>query len=86
MNILNSGAHVSILITSNQTMFHSYYYYNTLHMCGSIGNNYPKLANKVIARGLDATKLMKKEIIAVLAVYYGKQETHTKNTPILSEF
>jgi hypothetical protein len=43
------------------------------------------LDNKLIARGMDAKKLMKKEIIAVLAVYYGKQETDKKNTPILAE-
>jgi hypothetical protein len=31
------------------------------------------------------TKLTMKEIIAVLAVYYGKQETDKKNKPILAE-
>jgi two-component sensor histidine kinase len=41
--------------------------------------------NKLIARGVDATKLAKKEINAVLAVYYGKQETVKKNKPILAE-
>jgi hypothetical protein len=30
------------------------------------------LANKLITRGMDATKLTKKEIIAVLAAYYEK--------------
>jgi hypothetical protein len=29
-NILNSGAQVSMLLTGNQTMFHSYYYDNQL--------------------------------------------------------
>jgi hypothetical protein len=35
--------------------------------------------------GVDVTKLTKKEIIAVLSVYYGKQETYKKNKPILLE-
>jgi hypothetical protein len=43
------------------------------------------LANKLIARGMDVTQLMEKEIIAVLAVYYGKQETDKNNKPILAE-
>jgi hypothetical protein len=34
------------------------------------------LENKLVARGMDATKLTKKEIIAVLPFYYGKQETY----------
>jgi hypothetical protein len=42
------------------------------------------LDNKLIARGTDVTKLMKKEIIAVLTVYYGKQEIDKKNKPILA--
>jgi hypothetical protein len=35
--------------------------------------------------GGGATKLRKKEIIAVLAVHYGKQETDNKNNKILAE-
>jgi hypothetical protein len=54
-------------------------------VCESISRQYSKLPNKLIARGLDATKLTKKEIIAVLTVYYGKQETYKKNKPILAE-
>jgi hypothetical protein len=73
-NILNRGAQVSILLTGNQTMFYSYYYDNPLYMCESTSRQYSKLANKLIARGTDATKLTKKEIIAVLAAYYGKAE------------
>jgi hypothetical protein len=34
---------------------------------------------------MDATKITKKEISAVLAVCYGKQETDQKNKPILVE-
>jgi hypothetical protein len=34
---------------------------------------------------MDATKLTKKEIIAVLAVYYGKQETDRNNKPVFAE-
>jgi hypothetical protein len=33
---------------------------------------------------MDATKLTKKKIIGVLAVYYGKQETDKKNKPVLA--
>jgi hypothetical protein len=84
-NILNSGTQVSILITGNQTMFNSYHYENALYVCEYVSRQYSKLANKLIARGMDATKLTKKEIIAVLAVYYGKQETYKKNKPILVE-
>jgi hypothetical protein len=84
-HIINSGAQVSILIPGNQTMFHSYYYDNPLCVCESISRQYSKLASKLIARGMDVTKLTKKEMIAVLAVYYGKQETDKKNKPILSE-
>jgi hypothetical protein len=43
------------------------------------------LDNNLIARGLNARKLMKKQISAVLVVYYGKQETDKKNKPILVE-
>jgi hypothetical protein len=45
----------------------------------------PAAKHKIITRGLDAKKLTKKEIIAVLAVYYGKQETYNNNKPILAE-
>jgi hypothetical protein len=45
----------------------------------------PTSKNKLIVRGMDATKLTKKEIIPILSVYYGKQETHKKNKPILAE-
>jgi hypothetical protein len=83
-NTLNSGAQVSILITG-QTMFHSYYYDNPLYVCESIVRQYSKIANKLITRRMDATKLTKKEIIAVIAVYYGKQETDKNNKPILAE-
>jgi hypothetical protein len=83
-NIINSGAQVSILLTGNQTMFYSYYYDNPLYVCKSISRQYFKLANMLIAKGADVTKLTKKEIIAVLAVYYGKQETYKKNKTILA--
>jgi hypothetical protein len=43
----------------------------------------PAATNKSIARGVDATKLTKKEMIALLAVCYGKQETYKNNKPIL---
>jgi hypothetical protein len=46
---------------------------------------YSGVIDKLIARGMDETKLTKKDIIAVLAVYYGKQETDKKNNPILTE-
>jgi hypothetical protein len=84
-NILNNGAQVSILLTGNQTMFHSYYYDNPVYVCESISRQYSKLDNKIITRGVDAAKLTRKDIIAALAVYYGKQETDKKNTPILTE-
>jgi hypothetical protein len=45
----------------------------------------PAAKNKLIARGMDATKLTKKDSIAVLEVYYGKQEIYKKNKPILVE-
>jgi hypothetical protein len=62
-NILSSGAQVSILLSGNQTMFHSYYYDNPLYLCEYISRNYYKLASNRIARGLDMTKLTKKEMI-----------------------
>ena len=34
---------------------------------------------------MNATKITKKEIISVLAVYYEKKETNNKNKPILAE-
>ena len=40
---------------------------------------------KLIKRGVYAKKLTKKEIIAVLEVYYGKKETGKNNKPILAE-
>jgi hypothetical protein len=82
--IINSGARVSILLTGNQLMFHSYYYDNTLYACKYISRKFSKLAHNLIARGTDVTKLTKKEIIAVLAVNYGNQETDKKNKPILT--
>jgi hypothetical protein len=85
MDIINSGAQVSILLTSNQTMFHSYYYDNPLYVCKYISRQYSNLANKLIAREMDVTKLTKKDIIVVLAVYYGKQETDKESKPILAE-
>jgi hypothetical protein len=68
-NIFNSGAQASVLITGNQTMFHSYYYDNPLYMCEYIIIHYSKLANKRIARGMDTSKLTKKKSIAVLAQF-----------------
>jgi hypothetical protein len=84
-NIINIGAQLSLLITGNQTMFHSYYYDNPLYVFKSIIRRYSKLATKLITRGVGVTKLTKKETIAVLAVYYGKQETDKKNKLILAE-
>jgi hypothetical protein len=56
------------------------------YVCESIIRQYSKLANKLIARGLDVTTLTKKGIISVLmTVHYGKQETYKKNKPILAE-
>jgi hypothetical protein len=47
----------------------------------------PSAKNELIASGMDATKLTTKDIIAVLAVYYGKQETYKKNiSPSLWSF
>jgi hypothetical protein len=65
-NILSRGAQVSILVTGNQTMFHSYYHDNPLCVCEYLSRQYSKLANKRMARGVDATKLTKKDIISVL--------------------
>jgi hypothetical protein len=79
-NVLNSGAQVSILLTGNQTMFHSYYYDNPLYVC-----EYKSIYYSKLAWGMETTKLTKKEMFAVLAVYYGKQETYKKNKPILAE-
>ena len=45
----------------------------------------PAAKNKLIARRADATKLTKKDIVVVLAVYYGKKETDDKNNPILAD-
>jgi hypothetical protein len=45
----------------------------------------PAAKNKLTTRGMDMTKLTKKEIIDVLEVYYGTQETAKKNKPILAE-
>jgi hypothetical protein len=67
-------------------MYHSHYYDNQLYVCEFIGRQYSKLANKLVARGMDATKLTKKEIIAVLSFYYGKQETYKKNSPSWRSF
>jgi hypothetical protein len=39
MNILNNGAQVSILLTGNHTMFHSYYHDNPLYMCEYISRH-----------------------------------------------
>jgi hypothetical protein len=39
----------------------------------------------IIARGVKVARLTKKESFAVLAVYYGKQESDKKNKPILVE-
>jgi hypothetical protein len=80
-NILNSGAQVSMPLTGNQTMFHSYYYDKPLYVCESISRQCSKLDTKLIARGVDATKLTKKDIIAVLTVYYGMQETEKIISP-----
>jgi hypothetical protein len=66
-------------------MFHSYYYENPLYVCECISRQYSKLANRRIARGMDTTKLTKKESSVVLAVYYGKQETDKKNKSILAQ-
>jgi hypothetical protein len=45
----------------------------------------PAAKHKFIARGMDVTKLMKNQSFAVLAAYYGKQETDNKKKPILAE-
>jgi hypothetical protein len=45
----------------------------------------PPANHKLIARGLVVIKLTKKEIIAVVAVYYEKQEISKKNKLILAE-
>ena len=45
----------------------------------------PAPKNKLISRGTDTKKLTRKEIVAVLEVYYGKKETDNKNNPILDD-